>query len=252
MPDANGRPIAIVTGSSRGIGAATATELAARGFDLVLTGRDEDALAHSAETVESAGARCAVHVGDVTAEETPAHLVRAAVEHYGRVDVLVNNAGIAPRRRFLDLDDACIDAVLDVNLRSVIRIARAGAAQMCRQEAGGRIINVVSTFATSSRPGFSLYTATKAGLVGLTRALAVELARHRIVVNAVAPGHVLTDMTSRAKADKSLYQRLLLDIPQRRFGEAAEVARCIAFFARDAPTYVTGEVMRVDGGYLSW
>lgn len=252
MSDGGNRSVALVTGSSRGIGAATALELAARGFDLVLTARDAAALETTAKVVRGAGARCTVQVADVTDERSPTVLVGAALEHFGRLDVLVNNAGIAPEQRFLTMEDADVDNVLAVNLRSTIRITKAGAAQMSQQDTGGRIINVVSTFATTSRPGFSMYTASKAGLVGLTRALAVELAREGVVVNAVAPGHVDTDMTARAKADERLYSRLMMDIPQRRFGTADEVARCIAFFADDAPEYVTGEVLRVDGGYLSW
>jgi NAD(P)-dependent dehydrogenase (short-subunit alcohol dehydrogenase family) len=240
------RPVAIVTGAGRGIGAAVASELARHEFRLVLTARTAEqleAVAGALRSITDVATVCA----DVADPDTPQLVTDAAMQQFHRIDVLVNNAAVGPSLPVLATGDAEIDRIVAVNLLAPIRMSRA-AAQVMSAASGGRIINISSIFASVSRAGFSLYTMTKGGLESLTKGLAVEWAPHRIAVNAVAPGHVETDILNDVRADADLYRRMKARVPVGRMGEPSEIADIVGYLAVQAPLYLTGSVIVADGG----
>jgi 3-oxoacyl-[acyl-carrier protein] reductase len=238
--------IAIVTGGSRGIGLAIARWLAERGASVVVSGRDGDRLAAAVKDLEGVGSAVSGVVADVARREDADRLVDATRAQFGRVDILVNNAGITRDGLLLRMKDDDWDAVMDVNLRGAFLMTRAVAKAMVRQRSGGRIINVSSTAGAMGNAGQANYSAAKAGLIGLTKATARELAHWRILVNAVAPGLVDTDMAAAIPAEAR--EGLLAQIPLGRMGTPREVAEMVGFLAGEGATYVTGQVFHVNGG----
>jgi 3-oxoacyl-[acyl-carrier protein] reductase len=238
--------VAIVTGGSRGIGAAIARWLAERGAGVVVSGRDADRLAAAIKDLE--GVAGAVHavVADVAKREDADRLVEATREHFGRVDILVNNAGITRDGLLLRMKDDDWDAVMDVNLRGAFLMTRAVTKSMVRQKSGGRVINITSTAGAMGNAGQANYSAAKAGLIGLTKATARELAHWQILVNAVAPGLVDTDMAATIPA--AAREALLAQVPLGRMGTPREVAEMVGFLAGEGAAYVTGQVFHVNGG----
>jgi 3-oxoacyl-[acyl-carrier protein] reductase len=243
-PPLGGRT-AIVTGGSRGIGAAIAALLAEHGAAVVVSGRDADRLQHAVQELEQAGAAVLGVVGDVARREDVDRLVETAKERFGRVDILVNNAGITRDGLLIRMKDEDWDRVMDTNLRGAFLMSRAAAKVMVRQR-GGRIINIASAAGTMGNPGQANYSAAKAGLIGLTKATARELAHWGILVNAVAPGLIETDMTAGIPAEAR--EALLAQVPLKRVGSAREVAEMVGFLAGDGAAYVTGQVFHVNGG----
>jgi gluconate 5-dehydrogenase len=236
--------LALVTGSSRGIGWAIAQGLAAAGARILLHGRDADAL--QARAAELGG-----NAGTVAFDVTDAAAVRGAfgwieAEH-GRLDILVNNAGIIPRKPLLETSDEDWQAVIDANLTAYFRLSRE-AARLMVPARRGRIIMVSSIMGLLARPTIPGYVTAKAGLHGMTRALAVELAPHGITVNAIAPGFVPTDSTRTLHDDARFNEWISGRAPLGRWCEPSEVAGPAVFLASDAASYVTGHVMVVDGG----
>ncbi|HEX2439118.1 MAG TPA: 3-oxoacyl-[acyl-carrier-protein] reductase [Methylomirabilota bacterium] len=237
--------VAIVTGGTRGIGAAVAGLLAEHGAAVVVSGRDAARMQEAVRTLEERGASVHGVVSDASRREDADRLVETAKERFGRLDLLVNNAGITRDGLLIRMKDDDWDRVMDVNLRGAFLMTRAAAKLMVRQR-GGRIINVTSTAGAMGNPGQANYSAAKAGLIGLTKATARELAHWGILVNAVAPGLIETDMTAAIPAEAR--DALLAQVPLKRIGTAREVAEMVGFLAGDGAAYVTGQVFHVNGG----
>lgn len=237
--------VALVTGGSRGIGAAIATLLADVGASVVVSGRDADRLQATVKEIEGRGGTIAGVVGDVAKREDVDRLVDETKQRFGRLDVVVNNAGITRDTLIVRMKDDDWDQVLDTNLRGVFLVTRAAAKVMMRQRSG-RIINIASTAGAMGNPGQANYSAAKAGVIGLTKASARELAHWSILVNAVAPGLIDTDMA--AAIPDAAKQALLAQVPLGRIGTGREVAEMVRFLAGDGAAYITGQVFHVNGG----
>jgi len=243
MIDLSGR-IAIVTGASRGIGRAIAQQLARQGAMVVAAARGENARAVADEIV-AAGGRAEAASLDVTDSGAPEQLVAATVERHSRIDVLVNNAGIARDQLLLRMKRDDWDAVLATNLTAAFTLSQAVLKPMIRQR-GGRIISISSVVGQSGNAGQANYAASKAGLIGFTKALALEVASRGITANVVAPGLIETDMT-RALTE-SARDEWASKIPLRRLGTPADIASAVCFLASDEASYITGQVLAVNGG----
>jgi 3-oxoacyl-[acyl-carrier protein] reductase len=238
--------VAIVTGGSRGIGAATAAWLAEHGAAVVVSGRDADRLQSTVKQLEERGASAIAVVADAAKREDADALVEKTKERFGRVDVLVNNAGITRDGLLVRMKDEDWDRVMDVNLRGAFLMTRAVTKALVRQKSGGRIINIASTAGAMGNAGQVNYSAAKAGLIGFTKASARELAHWSILVNAVAPGLIETDMAAAIPAEAR--EALLAQVPLKRMGTAREVAEMVGFLAGDGAAYITGQVFHVNGG----
>ena len=236
---------AIVTGGTRGIGAAVAALLAEHGAAVVVSGRDAARLQKAVQELQERGASVHGVVADAAKREDADRLVEAAKERYGRLDLLVNNAGITRDGLLIRMKDEDWDRVMEVNLRGAFLMTRAAAKLMVRQRSG-RIINIASTAGAMGNPGQANYSAAKAGLIGFTKATARELAHWGILVNAVAPGLIETDMAAAIPA--AAREALLAQVPLKRIGSAREVAEMVGFLAGDGAAYVTGQVLHVNGG----
>jgi 3-oxoacyl-[acyl-carrier protein] reductase len=237
--------IAIVTGGSRGIGRAIAACLAEDGAAVVVSGRDAERLERVAHELEGLGGTAVAVAADVASREDAERLVDVARTRFGRIDILVNNAGITRDVLLVRMKDADWDDVMQVNLRGVFLMTRAVSKSMVRQKTG-RIINIASTAGAMGNAGQVNYSAAKAGLIGLTRAAARELAHWGILVNAVAPGLIETDITASMPADAR--DALIAQVPLKRMGAARDVAEMVRFLAGDGAAYVTGQVFHVNGG----
>jgi len=236
---------AVVTGGSRGIGAAVAALLAERGAAVVVSARDGDRLNAAVKDLEAMGTPVVGVAGDVSRRDDAERVVDTARERFGRLDILVNNAGITRDGLLLRMKDDDWDRVIEVNLRGAFVMTRAAAKVMVRQK-GGRIINMSSAAGAMGNAGQANYSASKAGLIGFTKATARELSHWGILVNAVAPGLIETEMTATIPAPAR--EALLAQIPLGRVGTTREVAEVVGFLAGEGATYVTGQVFHVNGG----
>jgi len=236
---------AIVTGAARGIGLEIARQLAAGGATVVLVDVLEDVLAQVAQTLMTGGAKVLTYKIDVTDEAAVEKLTDEVVEKTGRLDILINNAGITRDDLLLRMEVKMWDLVMAVNLKGTFLMTKHAARPMLRQRYG-RIVNLASVSGLVGNPGQANYSASKAGVVGFTRTVARELAKRGITCNAVAPGFIKTDMTD--VLPEKAKDMALAAIPMGRMGTAEEVARVVAFLASDEASYVTGHVLPVDGG----
>ena len=244
MANLQGR-IALVTGASQGIGKACALELARAGATVALAARNEAKLAEAAAQIEAAGGAAVIFALDVAREDSIKAGAKAVLEKFGKVEILVNNAGITRDGLVLRMKRPDWDDVLGTNLTGAFLLTQALLSPMLRNR-WGRIVNITSVVGETGQAGQVNYAASKAGLIGMTRALAREVGSRGITVNAVAPGYIETPMT--AVLDQKQREGMLAGIPLGRPGTDAEVAQCVAFLASDAAAYVTGHVLDVNGG----
>ena len=242
-----GRKKALVTGASRGIGRAICEKLASEGTDIVFSYRSgEEAAAETIRLCSKYGVEVHGIKADVSSQEECESLIKEAVDLFGgRIDILVNNAGITKDNLIGRMKDEDFDAVIDVNLKGTFYMMRGVSRYMLRQRAG-RIINMSSVVGVMGNAGQVNYSASKAGVIGMTKSLARELAARQITVNAVAPGMIETDMT--AAMPDSAKEKVIESIPFKQMGRPEDIAEAVAFLAGDGGRYITGQVLCVDGG----
>lgn len=240
--------VALVTGAGRGIGKAIALKLAKLGAAIVVNYRSSEKEARELiEEIEGLGGKAEAVQGDVSKIEDAEKVVKFAVEKFGRLDVLVNNAGITKDTLLLRMKEEDFDKVLEVNLKGVFNCTKHASSIMLKQKSG-KIINISSVIGLIGNAGQSNYAAAKAGIIGFTKSVAKELGARGITVNAVAPGFISTDMTE-VLSDK-IKEKLLENVPLRKLGNPEDVANLVAFLASDNANYITGQVINVDGGMV--
>lgn len=237
---------ALVTGGSRGIGRAVCLELARRGANVAVNyAGNARAAEETAAACRELGVQAFAVQADVSDSAAAEAMVKAVIERFGRLDILVNNAGITRDKLALQMKNEDLDAVLDTNLKGAFYCMRAAYRPMMKQRYG-RIVNLSSVVGLRGNPGQANYAASKAGLIGMSKSIARELASRNVTVNLVAPGFIGTDMT--AVLPEAAREALLKSIPMARLGQPEDVARAVAFFATEDAGYITGQVLCVDGG----
>lgn len=247
MADLSGK-VAVVTGASRGIGRAVALELAARGAKVIVNYNSSEAAANEVvEAIKAAGGEALAVKADVADEEQANALIKAATDAYGQIDILINNAGMTRDNVIMMMKPEDFDIVITTNLRSAWLCSKAAARSMMRKRYG-RIINISSVVGIAGNGGQTNYAASKAGIIGMSKSLAKELASRNVTVNVVAPGFIATDMTK--DLSEELQKTAIEHIPLGRMGAPEDVAKVVAFLASDDAAYVTGQVLPVDGGMV--
>ena len=242
------RKVALVTGATRGIGKAIALELADNGYDIVLNYRSvNDELKQTQKEIEEKNVNCFLVYGDISKFEDCENIAKQANDEFGRIDVLVNNAGITRDGLIMRMKKEDFESVIDTNLTGTFNMTRNVVPFMIKQK-NGRIINLSSVVGITGNAGQTNYSASKAGVIGFTKSLAKEVASRNILVNAIAPGFIETDMT-KVLSD-NVKEAILNQIPLKRMGEAKEVAKLVKFLVSDDSKYITGQVINVDGGMV--
>lgn len=240
--------VALITGAARGIGKQIAITLAKEGYNIALNYRtNTDSIIELKDKIESYGVKCFLIQGDVSVYEDTERMTKETIEEFGKIDVLVNNAGITKDTLLLRMKEEDFESVINVNLIGTYNMTKNVSSYMMKAR-NGRIINVSSVVGVSGNAGQSNYSASKAGIIGFTKSLAKELASRNILVNAVAPGFIETDMTKALKDD--VKEKIFEQIPLKREGKAEEVANVVKFLASSDSSYITGQVINIDGGML--
>ncbi len=239
--------VAIVTGGSSGIGRAIAEDLAANGAKIVVNyNSSSEAATEVVESITKNGGTAVAVQADVSDFKASTDLIKSTLDTFGQIDILVNNAGTTRDTLLLSMKESQWDTVLDTNLKSVFNCSKAAVRPMLRRKKGGRIINISSVSGIVGQPGQANYAASKAGIIGFSKSLAKELGSRAITVNVVAPGFVLTKLTANLPED--LVKQTVDFIPLGRWGDASEIANVVTFLASGKASYITGEVIQVDGG----
>ena len=240
--------VAMITGATRGIGKQIALTLANEGYNIVLNYRTEnDELIQAKNEIESKNVKCLTVQGDVTNFEDCKQMIESAIKEFGKIDVLINNAGITKDMLLARMKEEEFKQVIDVNLVGTFNVTKNVVPYMMKARSG-RIINISSVVGISGNAGQTNYSASKAGIIGFTKSLAKEIASRNILVNSVAPGFIETNMTDVLKDD--VKQEIAKNIPLKRMGTAQDVANVVKFLASDDSSYITGQVINVDGGML--
>lgn len=240
--------VALVTGATRGIGKQIAITLSKEGYDLIINYRKgNDELQELKKQIESNNSQCLLVQGDVSNFEDCEKFVKQGIEKFDHIDVLVNNAGITKDMLLARMKEEDFKQVIDVNLIGTFNVTKNVISYMMKARSG-RIINISSVVGVSGNAGQTNYSASKAGIIGFTKSLAKEVASRNILVNAIAPGFIETDMTSVLKDE--VKQAIAKNIPLRRMGSAEDVANVVKFLASSDSSYITGQVLNVDGGML--
>ena len=240
--------VALITGATRGIGREIALTLAESGYDIALNYRKEnDDLINIKQEIENLGRKCLAVKADISIYEECENLVTETINQFGKIDVLVNNAGITKDMLLMRMKKEDFEEVIDVNLVGTFNVTKNVINYMMKARSG-KIINLSSVVGISGNAGQTNYSASKAGIIGFTKSLAKEVASRNINVNAVAPGFIQTSMTDVLKEE--VKQEIAKNIPLKRMGEAKDVANLVKFLASDESSYITGQVINVDGGML--
>lgn len=240
--------VALITGATRGIGKEIALELAANGFDIAVNYRNEQAgMEELKKEIEKNNVRCEFVKADVANFEDCESMVKETIEKFGKIDVLVNNAGITKDGLIMRMKKEDFESVIDVNLTGTFNVTRNVIPHMLKQRSG-RIINVSSVVGVAGNAGQTNYSASKAGIIGFTKSLAKEVASRNILVNAIAPGFIDTDMTS--VLSDAVKEGINAQIPLKRMGTPREVAKVVKFLSSEDSSYVTGQVINIDGGMV--
>lgn len=240
--------VAFVTGATRGIGKSIALKLASCGYDIAINYRTEnDDLTELLNEIKGFNVRCIAVCGDVSDFEACTNMIKQIISEFGKIDVLVNNAGITRDMLLMRMKESDFTDVIDVNLVGTFNITKNVIPYMMKQK-NGRIINISSVVGITGNAGQTNYSASKAGIIGFTKSLAKEVGSRNILVNAVAPGFIQTDMTDILKEE--IKMELIKNIPLKRFGNATDVANVVKFLASEESSYITGQVINIDGGMV--
>lgn len=241
---------ALVTGASRGLGQRIAIALAEAGADIACHSRTEGGAAEAIEAVTALGRKAISVVGDMADTDAPKEVASAALAELGKVDILINNAGMIRRSPAVDYSEEDWSTVVEVNLSSVFRLSQAVGRHMV-ERGSGKIVNIASLLSFQGGITVPAYTASKSAVAGLTKALANEWAKHGVNVNAIAPGYMETDNTSALRADETRNRQIMERIPAGRWGDADDLSGAVVFLSSAASDYVQGHVMVVDGGWMA-
>ncbi|WP_368654782.1 3-oxoacyl-[acyl-carrier-protein] reductase [Ornithinibacillus sp. 4-3] len=239
---------ALVTGASRGIGRAIALELASQGANIAVNYAGNEAKAEEVvKEAEKLGVKAIKIQANVAQDDEVQAMIKSVIKEFGSLDILVNNAGVTKDNLLMRMKEEEFDQVIDINLKGVFLCTKAVTRQMMKQRAG-KIINVASIVGVSGNPGQANYVAAKAGVIGMTKSVALELASRNVHVNAVAPGFIATDMTDALTEEQ---QKAIMDlVPLAKFGQPEDVAKVVRFLASDDANYITGQTIHIDGGMV--
>jgi 2-deoxy-D-gluconate 3-dehydrogenase len=242
--------IALVTGASSGLGQAIAIALAEAGADVACHARSSGKADETCARIDAVGRRSATVVGDMADREAPVGMIEQTLQAFGRLDILINNAGTIRRSPAVDYSEEDWSTVLEVNLSSIFRLSQAAGRRMIEQ-GSGKIVNIASLLSFQGGITVPAYTASKSGVAGLTKALANEWAKFNVNVNAIAPGYMVTNNTEALRADETRNRQILERIPAGHWGEPDDIAGAAVFLSSSASDYVQGHILTVDGGWMA-